>query len=140
MIKKYLITVVAILIAFTVLDFVIHGVLLGSLYEATAELWRPREEMNSLMPLMSLVNLVAIMGFTAIYALLIKPRSLGIGLNFGLLYGLAGGVGMGFGTYLVMPIPLALGMAWFAGAVVYWVVAGAIAGSLIPSQNVDANE
>ena len=46
MAKKVVLAIVAVFVLCSVLDFFIHNVLLGSTYEATAELWRPMGEMK----------------------------------------------------------------------------------------------
>ena len=132
MTTKLLLAIVAVFIAWSVLDFVIHGVLLASTYEATAELWRPMDEMS--MPLMYSVTLVFAVCFVLIYALLVAQRSLSSGLLYGTLFGLATGVSMGFGSYTYMPIPMNLAVSWFAGVLVELIVAGAIVGVILKSK------
>lgn len=131
MVTKLLLAIVAVFIAWSALDFVIHGVLLASTYEATADLWRPMDEMN--MPLMYSVTLVFTVCFVLIYALLVERRSLSSGILYGTLFGLATGVSMGFGSYTYMPIPLTLAVSWFAGVLVELIVGGAITGAILKS-------
>ena len=132
MTTKLLLAIVAVFIAWSALDFVIHGMLLASTYEATAELWRPMDEMS--MPLMYSVTLVFTVCFVLIYALLVAQRSLSSGLLYGTLFGLATGVSMGFGSYTYMPIPLTLAVSWFAGVLVELIVGGAIVGAILKSK------
>ncbi len=132
MIKRAALAVLAIFITWSVLDFVIHGVLLMPIYAATASLWRPMEEMNR--PMMMVVTLVTAVCFVAIYALLMEKKSLATGLKFGALFGVASGVSMGFGSYSYMPIPWSLAAAWFLGVFVEAVVAGALAGMMVKSR------
>jgi len=132
MTTKLLLAIVAVFIAWSALDFVIHGVLLASTYEATAELWRPMDEMS--MPLMYSVTLVFTVCFVLIYALLVEQRSLSSGLLYGTLFGLATGVSMGFGSYTYMPIPMTLAVSWFAGVLVELIVAGALVGVILKSK------
>ncbi|MDX1697792.1 MAG: hypothetical protein R3308_05860 [Thiohalobacterales bacterium] len=129
MVNRMLLAIVAVFITWSVLDFVIHGVMLASTYEATAELWRPMDEMN--MPLMYAVTLVFTVCFVLIFALLVERRSLSSGILYGTLFGLATGVSMGYGSYTYMPIPLLLANSWFAGVVVESIVAGALAGLIM---------
>ena len=129
MLSRLLMAIVAVFIAWSALDFVIHGVLLASTYEATAELWRPMDEMD--MPLIYAVTLVFTVCFVLIYALLVDRRSLSSGVLYGTLFGLATGVSMGFGSYTYMPIPLTLAASWFFSVLVEAVVAGAISGALL---------
>lgn len=129
MIKRILIAIAAVFVVWSFLDFVIHGLLLTSIYAATASLWRPMNEMNR--PLMSLVTLVSSACFVMIYGFLIGRKSPISGLQFGALWGVAGGMSMGFGSYCAMPIPLTLAWAWFVGSWIEALVAGAIVGMIV---------
>ena len=128
MTKRMLIAVVAIFVAWSVLDFVIHGILLKPTYDATASLWRPMEEMK--MPLMYGVTLAFTVCFVLIYGL-IQRKSLATGILYGTLFGLATGISMGPGTYSYMPIPLDLAWGWLAGVMVEMMLGGAIVGAIV---------
>lgn len=129
MVKKVVLAMVAVFVLCSVLDFVMHNVLLASTYEATAELWRRMEEMK--IGLMYVITAVWSCVFVLIYALLVRPRSVGAGLVYGLLFGLATGIGMGFGSYCYTPIPLFLAVAWCVGTLIEVVVAGIVAALII---------
>ncbi len=129
MFKRAILAVVAVFLAFSVLDFVIHGLLLQATYKASADLWRPMDEMK--MPLMYLVTMVFTVSFVAIYGLMVAKKSLLSGIQFGALFGLACGVSMGFGSYCYMPIPLSLAWSWFFGSLVETIAAGAIVGAIL---------
>ncbi len=135
MMKRLILAGGAIFLAWSVLDFFIHGLMLGSTYEATASLWRPMDEMK--MGLMYVVGAVSAAAFVVLYAAVVNPKSMAAGLKYGLLFGIATGVPMGFGTYCVMPVPIHLALVWFGGSLVETVVGGAIAGAIIkPSDTV----
>ena len=129
MLKRTIVSIVMIFIAYSILDFVIHGMLLQSAYEATANLWRPMEEMN--MPLIYLVTLAYTACFVIIYRTFVADKSLSTGIKYGVLFGLAAGISMGFGSYSYMPIPLSLAWSWFAGALVESIVAGTLVGAIL---------
>lgn len=129
MAKQVIWAVLAILIAWLILDFLLHRLLLRSTYEASANLWRPMDQMN--IPLIYFVMLVLIVSFVLIYGFLIEQKSLASGIKFGVLFGLAISISAGFGTYIHMPIPLTLAWAWFLGGWVKAITAGAIVGILI---------
>ncbi len=131
MAKRTILAVVAVFVAWSVLDVIIHGILLESTYEATASLWRPMDEMS--MPLMYGVTLVFTACFVLIYGLLVEPKSLASGLKFGALFGLAVGISMGLGSYIYMPIPVTLAWSWLFGTLFEAIVAGAIVGAIIKS-------
>lgn len=129
MIKQLLLSAVAILITWTVLDLLMHRLFLQPLYEKNTVLWRPFDQMNIVLIYVVTVTLIA--AFVAIYGLLVSPKSLGAGIRLGAFIGLALGVSAGFGTYIHMPIPLALAWGWLIGGWLKGVAAGAIVGALI---------
>ena len=131
MAKRTIWAFVAVFIAWSILDFILHGLLLRSTYEATANLWRPMNQMN--MALMYFVTLIFTTCFVLIYGFLVGQKSLTSGIQFGALFGLATGISMGFGSYVYMPIPLTLAFSWFLGSWIEAIVAGAIAGAIIKS-------
>jgi hypothetical protein len=129
MTKRTIWAVVAVFIAWSVLDFILHGLLLRSTYEATASLWRPMDQMNA--PLMYFVTFIFTVCFVLIYGLLVGKKSLVSGIRYGALFGLASGISMGFGSYCYMPIPLTLAWSWFVGSWIEAIAAGAIVGAII---------
>ena len=129
MMKKVVLAVLAVFIAWNILDAILHGVILRNAYQQTAALWRPCAEMK--MGLMRLVQLVAAITFVAIYALLISPKGMGAALRYGLLYGIGAGVGMGYGSYSVMPITHEIACAWFVGSLVEGIAAALLVGAII---------
>jgi hypothetical protein len=131
MVKRTIWAVVAVFVAWSVLDFILHGLLLRSTYEATASLWRPMDQMN--IPLMYFVTFIFTVCFVLIYGLLVGQKSLMSGIRYGALFGLASGISMGFGSYCYMPIPLTLAWIWFIGSWIEAIAAGAIVGAIMKS-------
>ncbi|MFH1567294.1 MAG: hypothetical protein ABIL09_04780 [Gemmatimonadota bacterium] len=134
-IKRLLLAVAAIFVTWQIIDFIDHVVILSPVYAETEELWRPMAEMR-----MGLVRLVSLLGttiFVFIYARLIAAKGLGTALRFGILWGLAHGTSMAYGTYAVMPIPYHMALVWFLGAVVQGAVAGLLAGWLVRAPAVE---
>ena len=127
--KRSLLAGLAILIAWMLLDVLLHRLFLAPLYEASRELWRPFDQMN--VTLIYAVSLVLIGVFVGIYRLLVRPKSLGTGLALGAFVGLALGVSVGLGTFIHMPIPPAVAWGWFIGGWLKGLVAGAIVGAVI---------
>lgn len=134
--KRTVFGIVAVFIAWQVLDFVLHGLILGSTYQETASLWRPMAEMK--MGLMRVVGLVAAVCFVCLYAWLVRPKSWASGLSYGLIFGAGTGVSMGFGTYSVMPLPQSLAVAWCVGSIVEAAVAGLLVGWIVKEPSVES--
>ncbi|MDO8302332.1 MAG: hypothetical protein Q7T18_03730 [Sedimentisphaerales bacterium] len=131
MLKKYLLSVVIVFVLWSVLDFVIHGVILSSAYQATAQLWRPMPEMK--MGLMRFVTLIIAAIFVGTYTLLVNPKSVKTGVFYGLLMGLISGVSMGVGSYGFMPITVQIAVVWFLGSFIQMTLAGLCIGTIIKS-------
>ena len=127
--KRPLLAGLAILVAWMLLDLLIHRLFLVPLYEASQELWRPFDQMS--VALIYTATIVLISVFVGIYGLLVRPKSLGIGLALGAFVGLALGVSAGLGTFIHMPIPPAVAWGWFVGGWLKGLVAGAIVGAVI---------
>lgn len=126
---KQAIATVVVFVVWEILDFVIHSVILGGAYERTASLWRPEGEMK--MGLMHGVVLVASFAFVMIYDRLLKAKGLIPGLSYGLWFGLATGISMGYGTYAVMPIEYSIAATWFWGSIVQGALGGIAAGLVL---------
>ena len=133
MVKKILLGGIAVFVAWEILDFVIHGLILGSTYATLPNVFRAQADMK--MGLMAVVTLIGALAFAAVYAWFVSPKSLATGVKYGLVWGFGGGVMMGYGSYAAMPIPYVMALAWFLGTWVEFTVAGLLAGLIIkPTQ------
>ncbi|MFH1068498.1 MAG: hypothetical protein V1794_02650 [Candidatus Glassbacteria bacterium] len=133
MFKKSIFAVVAVFVVWTALDYVIHQLILGPAYAATAQLWRPMEEIK--MGLMTLVTLLAAIAFVAVYARLIGDKCLTKGLEYGFWFGFGAGVSMGYGMYSVTPISCFMASTWFIGSLVEALAAGLVTGLIVRQPN-----
>ena len=133
MAKRIIFSVIAVFIIWTLLEMLLHGVLLKSTYQATAALWRPDAEMK--MGVMNLSRFLSAFFFVLIYALLIKDKSLKQALKFGLLFGLSVGISSSYGMYAVMPIPYYLAFAWFTGNVIIILAGAGTVGLIVKSSS-----
>ena len=119
----------AILVAWMMIDALMHRLVLAPIYEASAVLWRQFDQLN--IALIYVVTFVLIGVFVGVYRLLVRPKSLGTGLAMGAFVDLALGISSGFGTFIHMPIPLSLAWGWFLGGWLKGLVAGGIVGAMI---------
>lgn len=127
--KRIFLAVVAVFVAWSVLDFLIHGFILAQTYKETASLWRPMEQMK--MGLMRVVVLIASAVFVCLYAFFVGKKSVATAVKFGVLFGLGAGISMGYGTYAVQPIPYKIAITWFLGTLVETTVAGLLTGLIV---------
>lgn len=117
-------TVVTFIIMF-LLEWLIHGVALMPIYEATANLWRSPAAMEDLFGFCLMRKLLQSGVFAWLFVRLYTgggvPQGIKMGLWLGLLVGLAA-----FGSYVYMPIPLQLALGWLAANVLVGVVSGLV--------------
>lgn len=134
MAKKIILAVIGVFVGWSILDYLIHMVILSGAYKATEQLWRPEGEMK--MMLMYIVGLISAIGFVLLYAWFVGNKSTMTGLKFGLLLGLIWGIGMGYGSYSVMPITYGTALGWFLGTLVEMGFAGWLTGMIVKEEGV----
>jgi hypothetical protein len=127
--KRLLSAGILILLVWSLVDVLLHRLVLAPLYAANPSLWRSFGEMNVAAIYLVILTLIAV--FVGAYKILVRPKSLAAGLLLGAFIGLALGMSSGFGTWIHMPIPLPLAWGWFFGGCLKGLVAGAILGSMI---------
>jgi hypothetical protein len=131
MFKKFLIAIVVVFVAIEVMDFLLHGLILKSLYMSTPSLWRSVQDMGRFMWVLYVVTFLQSIGFVYIYYKLIGNKSPFRGLWYGLTFGFTVGVGMGYATYAMLPMPYSLALGWFLGSIVIFGIAGWLTGLII---------
>lgn len=125
--KKFILASIVVFIVNEVLGYVIHVRILSSAYEATASLWRPVAEMNSMMWMMWLGDLIFSFFFVYIFTRGYENKGIGEGFRYGLLIGFLMSLPMSFGTYVTMPITGSLAVQWFIYGVISMCILGVIA-------------
>jgi hypothetical protein len=135
MFKQTLLATVAVFVLWSVIDFLVHGVMLHAAYQETLHLWRPEDQVHAL--LMSVVTLFFGFMLVVTYGYYVVPKSLATGLGFGAALGIGVGVLVGLGSFAYMPIPLYLAIAWCLVNFVKIALAGLIAGQLIKEPTTD---
>ena len=127
--KKFLLAFIAVYVAYFVLDYILHGLILKGTYQEYKDLWRP--DMMSKMWIMFLTYAVSAFCFVYIYFKLISPKSTKNAIIYGLIIGIFSGTGMGYGSYCMFPIPYFLAAAWFWGCIVEMTIIGWILSLII---------
>jgi hypothetical protein len=119
----------AVFVTWSILGFLLHGMILTSTYAATPQLWRPMAEYK--MTLGTIVTIISAICFVIVYAQWITDKRLQTALLYGLVFGIGRGIAMGYGSYAAMPMPYMLALAWFLGAVVDGLAGGLVLGLIV---------
>ena len=114
----------AVFVTLEILDFLIHGVLLASVYTSLASLWRP--DMNSKMWIMWIVTFIGSFLFSFIFSKGYENKGIGEGLRYGFYIGVWMSTGFAYGTYAMIAIPYSLALQWFIYGVIEYMIAGAV--------------
>jgi len=133
--KKAWIASVVVFALFLIMDYILHGILLGDLYAGTASLWRPPSDQQQLAWIIATVDAAIALAFVWLYTKGVEAGKAwpGQGIRFGLAIGLIFSLPMGFSMYAMMPVPFSLALGWFMGALVEFVVAGVAAAFMLRS-------
>ena len=118
-------------VAFAVLfvfQWLFHGVYMMPAYEATASLWRSKEEMEGMMWVCILTKLIMAFAICCLYCWMAKncesqgrcvPKGAHFGFNIGLLLG-----AHDFASYMWLPIEMDMAVNWFVGDVIMGILIG----------------
>ncbi len=106
-------------------EWAFHGGILAGLYESTASIWRPEDDMPQYIGWMMAGQLLFSVVFCWLYTCTQCQSSVKDGACYGLVIGLMMS-SASFIYYAVLPIPLSLFVLWVIGGVIETVVAGMI--------------
>ncbi|MGE0615854.1 MAG: hypothetical protein AB7P04_09445 [Bacteriovoracia bacterium] len=117
--KRFWFSVFAVWVVMMVTNFLFHGIWLSPMYQATAQLWRPMEEMQKMMAFMWLGDFIFSWAFVWIYSKGISKdnpwhQAFRYGLGILIVAHLPGQLGM----WVTTPVPTELVMRWFFVSVV----------------------
>jgi hypothetical protein len=129
MLKSALLSGLAILIAWTVLDLLFHRYFLAPLYQVNAMLWCPFDQMD--FALVYVVTFALIALFEGHILTSRKAEVASCGRCIRAFTGLALGISFVFCTYIHLEIPLTIAWSWFIGGWLKSVAAGAVVGRII---------
>jgi len=129
MTKRNFLGCMAVFVLWSVLDLLVHVIILSPHYQNTVALWREPDAMKPLF--MYAGVLITSVAFTAIYSFLVKQRGARSGIIYGLLWGIGTGSAMGLWSYAVQPIPFSLAIIWVLGIITEGVLGGILLSLII---------
>ena len=124
--KNMLISGLVVFVASQVLDYIIHEVLMISAYEATSQLWRPQDEMMSLMWVIYVVGLLWAFIFVYLFDRVSSGKGISDGIKFGFCIGLFTVTPMAYNTYATMPITYSIALGWFGYGMIKVMLCGGV--------------
>ncbi len=122
--KKFLLAGLAVFITLQILDFVIHSLLLGPVYESMQEVWRP--DMMDKMWIMYLTGIIFSLLFVYIFSKGYEGKGIVEGAKYGLIIGLVIYLVGSYNQYVVYPLPYSLVVKWFIYGTIELIIAGIV--------------
>lgn len=126
--KRFFLAALAVFVVSGLLDYVIHGLILGSTYESLKGVWR--EDMESMMWLMNVTGVIFALVFVYIFHFF-KKGHFKTGYVTGLCYGFLVGVmihGVGaFNQHVIYNVPSSLAWKWVFFGIIQMMIFGVVA-------------
>jgi hypothetical protein len=120
--KKFWTGFAVVFVAMEIMMFLIHGVILGSTYQATRSVWRP--DMMSLMWIYHVLAVIGAFFFTFVFSKGYEGKGVMEGARYGLYMGIWMSSGMAYGSYAMINIPYSLALQWFIYGVIEYIIYG----------------
>ena len=124
--KTFWIGFVVVYITLQAIGFVIHGVLMNDTYEALAAVFRPKEQMDSMMSIMMISAAVVVFVFCYVFTQGREGTGVMEGVRYGTLMGVFLALPTSIDAYVIYPITQELAAVWFISAVISMMIGGAI--------------
>jgi len=124
--KTFWIGWIAVYVVMQVYGYVVHEVGLSDTYQSLASVFRPREEMDSMMWMMFASSAVTLLVFCYIFTLGHEGKGIMEGVRYGALMGLFLSIPQSVDSFVVYPITGQLAVAWFVTGIVGVIIAGAV--------------
>ncbi len=138
-VKQWIIASIAVFVGMSILEFIIHGVILSSWYMETPQYWRPDQEMMGLMHWMYVGYAIFALVFTLIYSKGYEGKpGLGEGIRFGFWVGILLHLPKMFILHAVYPYPGKILVTWMVGGLVESIILGAIVAMIYKSSQSSA--
>ncbi len=124
--KKVWIGFVAVFIGMSILDYLIHVVILSPAYmsDPMKSLFRP--DMEGKVWIFYVVYLIMSFFFTLIFSKGYEGKGIGEGIRYGLYIGLMLATPMAYASYAMYPIPYSIALQWFIYGIIQYIILGII--------------
>jgi len=122
--KKFWLAFVATYVVYQVFGFLTHQVWLLPVYQEIAEVFRPKEQMDSMAWIFFVTSAIVVWVFCFVFTRGYEGRGVGEGVRYGLLMGLFLMVIQAWDSFVIYPLPYHLILKWFVSGMVMFIVMG----------------
>lgn len=123
--SRWLLASVGVFVAYEILNFIIHSVILMGIYEETKAVWRP--DMMEKMWIMWITAAIFSLLFVLIFTKGYEGKGCMEGVRYGLLIGLFVSIPMAYNSYATIAIPYKLAFQWWVYGTIQCIICGVVA-------------
>ena len=125
--SKFIITSLVVFVGMFALDFLFHAIYMVENYKSIASIMRPEADQMSYFPALLLGQLFISVGFVYVFIKGREGKGIGEGIRYGLIIGLAFGVGPSIINYAIYPISGTIMLNYFFWYPIECMILGALA-------------
>jgi hypothetical protein len=122
--KKFWIGVVVVFVLWSLTNFIVHDVILGSAWKADQVMKVMRPDMQDKMWIFYVTTAIMSMFFTLIFSKGYEGKGVLEGVRFGLYTGFLLATPMAYDSYAMYPLPYPLILQWFLYGMVQYIILG----------------
>lgn len=127
--KKLWVGTIVVFLGMSLISYLVHGVILAATYmtEPVKNLFRPEQEMMSMMWMYYVVYLIVSFFFTLIFSKGYEGKGIGEGLRYGFYVGVMMATPMAYASYpMYKDMPYSLALQWFIYTLIQYIILGII--------------
>jgi hypothetical protein len=124
--KTFWIGWIVVFIVMQIYGYLVHEVGLSETYESLASIFRPKEEMDSMMWMMMVGGVFSLLLFCYIFTWGHEGKGVMEGVRYGALIGVFASIISAVDSYVIYPLTGELAVIWFVTGVIAFVISGAV--------------
>jgi hypothetical protein len=124
--KTFWIGWIAVFVVMQIYGYVVHEIGLSETYQSLASIFRPAEEMESMMWMMMVGGAVSLLLFCYIFTIGHEGKGVMEGVRYGLLMGILISIISAVDSYVIYPLTGELATIWFFTGIIGFVLAGVV--------------
>jgi len=124
--KTFWIGWIVVFVVMQAYGYLVHEVGLSQTYHSLASIFRPEEEMASMMWMMMVGGAFSLLIFCYIFTLGYEGKGVMEGVRYGALIGVFASIISAVNSYVIYPLTGELAVIWFVTGVIAFIISGAV--------------
>ena len=124
--KTYWIGLIVVYVVMQGFGYLVHEIGMSETYQSLASVFRPQEEMESMMWMMMVSSAFSVLLFCYIFTLGYEGKGVMEGVRYGALMGLLISIITTVDSYVIYPLTGEVAVIWFVTGLIGFVIAGAV--------------